>query len=80
MERIKLDYEPLRAATARCDRAHIEVQAQKLRDRHMANVVAHAANSASFLIKALGRGILAWRRHHYEVSPRVNRLLNFIRM
>src|ERR1700674_5705749 len=39
MERIKLDYEPLRAATARCDRAHIEAQAQKFGARNMTNVV-----------------------------------------
>ena len=80
MERIKLDYAPLRAAAARGDRAHIEAQARKLRDQHIANVVVHAATIARSVIMALGRGILGWRKHRYEVTPKVNRLLNLIRM
>jgi hypothetical protein len=80
MERIKLDYEPLRAAAARGDRAHIEAQARKLRDQHIANVVVHAAISSRSVIMVFGRRILAWRKHRYEVAPKVNRLLNLIRM
>jgi len=80
MERIKLDYEPLRAAVARRDLAHIEGEAHRLRDRHMASLVARAATAASSVITAIGRGILDWRKHLYEVAPKANKLLNLIRM
>ncbi len=80
MERIKLDYEPLRAAVARGDSAHIEAEARKLRDRHIAKLVACAATAAWSVIAAIGRGILDWRKHLYEVAPKANRLLNLIRM
>jgi hypothetical protein len=80
MERIKPDYEPLRAAIARDDLAHIEVEARKLRDREIAKLVARTAAAAWSVIRAIGRGVLGWRTHLYEVAPKANRLLNFIRM
>ena len=80
MERIKLDYEPLRAAVARRDRAHIEVEARKLRDQLLADLVIRAASDAWSVIMLIGRRVLAWSKHRYEVAPRVSRLLNFIRM
>jgi hypothetical protein len=80
LERIKLDYEPLRTAVARGDLAHIEAEARKLRDRHMAKLVARAAAAAFSGITAIGRGVLDWRRHAYEIAPKANRLLNLIRM
>jgi hypothetical protein len=80
MEPIKLDYEPLKAAVARRDLAHIEAEARKLRDRHIATSVARAATAAWSVIVAIGRGVLALRKHLYQVAPAANRLLNFIRM
>ena len=80
MERIKMDYEPLRAAVARRDLAHIEAEARKLRDRHIATYVSRAATAAWSVIMAIGRGVLALRQHLYRVAPTANRLLNFIRM
>jgi hypothetical protein len=80
MERIRLDYEPLRAAVARGDRAHIEAQARKLRDQHLADLVVRAAAGAWSVIVAIGRRVFAWRKHRHEVAPKVDRLLNFIRM
>jgi hypothetical protein len=80
MERIKLDYERLRAAVARGDRAHIEVEARKLRDQHLAHLVIRAASDAWSVIMLVGRRVLALRKHRYEVAPKVSRLLNFIRM
>jgi hypothetical protein len=80
MERIESDYEPLRAAIARGDSAHIEVEARKLRDREIAKLVAGTATAAWSVIRTIGRGILGWRTHLYEVAPKANRLLNFIRM
>jgi hypothetical protein len=80
MERVKLDYERLRAAVARGDRAHIEVEARKLRDQHLAALVIRAASDAWSVIMLIGRRVLALRKHRYEVAPKVSRLLNFIRM
>jgi hypothetical protein len=80
MERIKLDYEPLRAAVAQGDRAHIEAQARKLRDQHIADLVVRAATGAWSVIMVIGRRVLAWRKHRYEVAPKLSRLLNFIGM
>jgi hypothetical protein len=80
MERIKLDYEPLRAAVARRDRARIEAEARKLRDQHLAGLMVRAACDAWSAITLIGRRVLAWREHRYEVAPKVTRLLNFIRM
>jgi hypothetical protein len=80
MERVKLDYEPPRAAVARGDRAHIEVEARKLRDQHLAELVIRAASDAWSVIILIGRRVLALRKHRYEVAPKVSRLLNFIRM
>jgi hypothetical protein len=80
MERIKLDCERLRAAVARGDRAHIEVEARKLRDQHLADFVIRAASDAWSVIMLIGRRVLALRKHRYEVAPKVSRLLNFIRM
>jgi hypothetical protein len=80
MERIKPDYEPLRVAIARGDSARIEAEARKLRDREIAKLVARTATAAWSVVKAIGRGVLAWRTHLYEVAPKANRLLNFIRM
>src|SRR6266542_6240529 len=76
MERIRLDYEPLRAAVARGDRAHIEAQARKLRDQHLADLVVRAAAGAWSVIVAIGRRVFAWRKHRHEVAPKVDRLLN----
>ena len=80
MERIKLDYEPLRAAVARRDRARIEAEARKLRDHHLADLMVRAASDAWSVMVLIGRRALAWRKHRYEVAPKVTRLLNFIRM
>jgi hypothetical protein len=80
MERTNLDYEPLRAAIARGDSACIEVEARKLRDQQMAKLVHRAAAAAWSAIIAVGHGALAWRTHLYQVAPKANRLLNFIRM
>jgi len=80
MERIKPDYEPLRAAIARDDLAHIEVEARKLRDREIAKLVGITATAAWSVIRAIGRGVVAWRTHFYQAAPKANRLLNFIRM
>ena len=79
MERIKLDYEPLRAAVARGDRAHIEAEARKLRDQHLADLVVRATSDAWSVIMLMGRRV-AWRKHRYAVAPKVSGLLNFIRM
>ena len=80
MELIKLDYEPLRVAVARGDQAHVEVEARKLRDQHIADLVVRAATGVWSVIMAIGRGVLDWRKHRHDVAPSVNRLLNFIRM
>lgn len=80
MEKIKPDYEPLRAAIARGDSAHIEVEARKLRDRQIAKLVGSTATAAWSVITAIGRGVVAWRTHLYQVAPKANRLLDFIRM
>ncbi len=80
MERIELDYKRLNSAIARGDSAHIEVEARRLRDREIAKLVARTATAACLVIKAIGRGVRARRTHLYEVAPKVNRLLNFIRM
>jgi hypothetical protein len=80
VERVKLDYEPLRAAAARGDQAHIEAEARKLRDQHLANLVVRAASDTWSVIMLIGRRVLAWSKHRYEVTPTVNRLLNLIRM
>jgi hypothetical protein len=80
MERIKPDYEPLRAAIARGDSALIEVEARKLRDQEIAKLIARTATAAWSVITAIGRGVLGWRTPLYEVAPKANRLLNFIRM
>jgi len=80
MERIKLDYKPLRAAVARRDRAHVEVEARKLRDQHLANLVIHGASDVWSVIMLVGRQVLAWSKHRYEAAPKVSRLFNFIRM
>ena len=74
MERIKLDYERLRAGIARGDSAHIEVEARKLRDQEMAKLVYRAAAGAWSVIIAIGHGALAWRTHLYQVAPKANRL------
>jgi hypothetical protein len=80
MERIELDYEPLRAAIARGDSLHIEVEARRLRDQEVAKLVHRAAAAAWSVISAIGRGAMAWRANVYQVAPKANRLLNFIRM
>lgn len=80
MERIELDYERLRAAIARGDSAHIEVEARRLRDQEIAKLIARTATAARSAVKAIGRGVRARRAHLYEVAPKANRLLNFIRM
>ena len=80
MERIKLDYEPLRAAIARGDSLQIEVEARRLRDQEMAKLIHRAAAAAWSLIVAIGHGALVWRTHLYQVAPKATRLLNFIRM
>jgi len=54
MERIKLDYKSLRAAVARRDRAHVEVEARKLRDQHLANLVIHGASDVWSVIMLVG--------------------------
>jgi len=70
MEPIKLNYELLRAAVARGDRAHIEALARKLRDQHIAHLLQRAATGAwSVIITAIGRGVSARRKHRYEVAP-----------
>ena len=80
MERIELDYEPLRAAIARGDSLHIEVEARRLRDQEVAKLVHRAAAAAWSVISAIGRGAVAWRTNVYQLAPKANRLLNFIRM
>ena len=70
MELIKLNYEPLRDAVARGDRAHIETLARKLRDQHIAYLVHRAATGAWSVITAIGRGVSTRRKHRYEVAPR----------
>jgi hypothetical protein len=80
MERIKPDYEPLRAAVARGDRARIEAEARKLRDRHLADLVVRAASDTWSVIVLIGRRVVARSKHRYEVTPKVDRLLNLIRM
>jgi len=80
MERIKLDYEPLRAAVAHGEQAHVEAEARKLRDQHIADLAVRAATGIWSVIMASGHGVLAWRNHRFDVAPSVNRLLNFIRM
>ncbi len=69
MERIKLDYEPLRAAVARGDRAHIEAEARKLRDRHIADLVVRAATGIWSVVTAKGRGMLASYKHWQHGAP-----------
>jgi hypothetical protein len=80
MERINADYERLSAAIARGDSAHIEVEARKLRDQEIAKRVHRAAAAAWSVMIKIGRGALASRTHLYQVAPKANRLLNFIRM
>lgn len=80
MERVKLDYEPLKAAVARRDRAHIEAEARKLRDQHLANLVVRAASDTRSVIMLIGRRVLAWSQQRYELTLTVNKLLNLIRM
>jgi hypothetical protein len=80
MERIKLDYEPLSAAVARCDQAHIEVEARKLRDRHIAHFAVRSAASVPSAVRAIGRGFLAQGKHSLRGSLKANGLLNYIRM
>ena len=70
MEPIKLNYELLRAAVARGDRAHIEALARKLRDQHIAHLLQRAATGAWSVITAIGRAVSARRKHRYEVAPR----------
>ena len=70
MEPIKLNYELLRAAVARGDRAQIETLARKLRDQHIARLVQRAAIGAWSVITAIGRAVSARRKHRYEVVPR----------
>jgi len=69
MEPIKLNYEPLRAAVARGDQAHIEAHARKLRDQHIAYLILRAATRAWSVISAIRRGGLA-RKRRYEVDAR----------
>ena len=80
MERIKLDYEPLRAAVAQGDLARIEAQARKLRDQYIAKLAGRAATGAWSVIMVIGCRALAWRQHRYAVAPKLSRLLNFIGM
>ena len=54
MKRVKLDYEPLRAAVARGDSARIEAEARKLRDRHFANLMVRGVTGAWSIIMAIG--------------------------
>ena len=70
MEPIKLNYEHLRAAVARGDRAHVETLARKLRDQHIAYLVHRAATGAWSVITEIGRAFPARRKHRYEVAPR----------
>ena len=69
MEPLKLNYEPLKAAVARGDQAHIEVQARKLRDQHIAHLILRAATRARSVIMAIGRGGLP-RKRRCEVDAR----------
>ena len=69
MEPIKLNYEPLRAAVARGDQAHIETHARKLRDQHIAHLILRAATRARSVIMAIGRWGFA-RKRRYEVDAR----------
>ena len=69
MERIKLDYEPLRAAVARADQPHVEAEARKLRNRHIANLMIRAGTGAWSVVITIGRGALGWRKHRYDVAP-----------
>ena len=69
MEPINLNYQLLRAAVARGDRAHIEALARKLRDQHIAHLLQRAATGAWSVITAIGRGVSARRKHRYEVAP-----------
>ncbi len=69
MERIKLDYEPLRAAVARGNRTRIEAEARKLRDHQIAHLVTRAVTDIRSSITALGRSIHAWYEYHDQVAP-----------
>ena len=54
----RYDYEPLRAAARRGDRARVEVEARKLRDQHVADLVVRAATGIRSASAALKRGIM----------------------
>ena len=69
MERSKLDYEPLRAAVARGDSAHIEAEARKLRNQHIAALLVRAATGVVSIIITIRRGVPGCRKRRYEVAP-----------